>query len=221
MSLSGKGYDQNLQNALSYAYQNGVVVVASAGNNNSDINQYFPAGMDYVIAVGAINPNDTRAQYSNFGQKLDVVAPVGQFSTSKVVSQTFSCFLTNTCSDESSGDLFQNFTQQDNPISGAGTSFAAPQVSALAALMKSKNSSISNKTIERVISTAVIDLGTPGWDQEFGYGLINAEFSLSNVPGTLGERMEEAHLEITRSVSEEFMITSCIKQYMVGTGEYG
>lgn len=202
MSLSGKGYDQNLQNALSYAYQNGVVVVASAGNNNSDINQYFPAGMDYVIAVGAINPNDTRAQYSNFGQKLDVVAPVGQFSTSKVVSQTFSCFLTNTCSDESSGDLFQNFTQQDNPISGAGTSFAAPQVSALAALMKSKNSSISNKTIERVISTAVIDLGTPGWDQEFGYGLINAEFSLSNVWNPWGEY--GGSTPKNKVVSEEF-----------------
>jgi hypothetical protein len=187
LSLSGKGYDQNLQDALRYADQNGVLVVASAGNENSEIGQYFPASMDHVVSVGAINSDNTRASYSNYGSKLDVVAPVGDGFNPKVASLTLSCFIDRSCSDESAGDIFQNFTQADNPLLGIGTSYAAPQVSAIAALMKSKNPSISHKTLERVITTAVQDLGVPGKDDEFGYGLVNALYSITNTWNSWGE----------------------------------
>lgn len=177
MSLSGSGFDPDLQDAINYAVQNNVVVVAASGNNGSDVANYFPGGMDNVISVGAVNPDNSRSYYSNYGSKLDLVAPVGESGTEMIASRTFDCYVTDSCSDESSGNLFygdSNFTSESTPLVGAGTSFAAPQVSAVVALMKSKDSNVPVYKTEQLLKASANDIHTVGADIYTGYGMVNS-----------------------------------------------
>ena len=73
MSLGGPGSSDAIQDAINYAINHGVNVVVAAGNENGAIDT--PGNCQGVITVGAIDRNRQRASYSNFGSKLDVVAP--------------------------------------------------------------------------------------------------------------------------------------------------
>jgi hypothetical protein len=152
MSISGGGYDPFLQSAITNAYNNNSVIVAAAGNSNIEASGVFPGAFSNIIVVGSSNPNGNKSSYSNFGQSVDVYAPVGEFGIS---SQWFECSqYPSDCDDETAypaGDQFMSFTSSINPGANAGTSFAAPQVAGTVALMKSKNSNISSKVIEEII----------------------------------------------------------------------
>ena len=56
-----------------------------------------------------------------------------------------------------------------------GTSMATPHVSAVAALVKGANPSLTNKEIKQILKDSATDLGSAGWDSIFGWGLVNAE----------------------------------------------
>jgi thermitase len=73
LSLGGYGNSRILEHAVNYAWQHGVVVVAAAGNDNTDRPSY-PAAYDKVISVAATNRADRKASFSNYG-KIDVAAP--------------------------------------------------------------------------------------------------------------------------------------------------
>jgi subtilisin family serine protease len=73
-SWGGGGYLQTLQDAIDYAYSQGVINVAAAGNNNSSFPVY-PADYNHVIAVAATDSNDDRASFSNYGDWVDLAAP--------------------------------------------------------------------------------------------------------------------------------------------------
>jgi serine protease len=77
MSLGSTSPSNTLENALAYAYQNGVTVVCAAGNDYSNGNpvEYPAAYDDYCIAVGATRFDNQRAPYSSTGSYVDVVAP--------------------------------------------------------------------------------------------------------------------------------------------------
>ncbi len=194
MSLSGPGDDPFLTNAIQEAQDRNVLVVAASGNNGSDVGNYFPANIDGVVTVGATTGTDARASYSNYGAELDIVAPVGN-SGSGVASIRYSCLTKDDCSDETDGTLFQTFSSQSSPIVGIGTSFAAPQVSALAAIMRSKYSfpldeADTANTGQNLMKTYLYnfaqDIGTPGWDSQTGYGLMDIEAVLDGMdPPTL------------------------------------
>jgi len=77
LSLGGSADSQTLENAVAYAYNHDVVVVAAAGNSGSSSVNYPAAYDDYVIAVGATQYNENLAPYSNRGSSLDLVAPGG------------------------------------------------------------------------------------------------------------------------------------------------
>jgi serine protease len=62
-----------LTNSINLAKQNGIVVVSSAGNNNEEINNVYPAGLNNHIVVGSVNNNGSRAYYSNYGTEMDLV----------------------------------------------------------------------------------------------------------------------------------------------------
>lgn len=66
--------DTALENTLETTHSNGLVSVAASGNEYQD-HVCYPASSEYVIAVGASDKNDERADFSNYGDKLDVVAP--------------------------------------------------------------------------------------------------------------------------------------------------
>ena len=140
--------------AVNYAYERGVLLVASSGNQptTADCNQVvYPAAISAVIAVGATLPDNNIAYFSCHGPAVELAAP-GFFNWAPGLS----------------GSYGQH----------SGTSVAAPFVSGVAALIKSQNPQFTPAQIrERLVATAV-DLGAPGRDEYYGYGLVNAYDSL-------------------------------------------
>ena len=74
MSLGGSDYDSLLEQACSNAVAAGVIVVASAGNNNSN-SPFYPAAYSSVICVSAVDQNKQKASFSNYGSWVSVCAP--------------------------------------------------------------------------------------------------------------------------------------------------
>ncbi|KAJ1444075.1 peptidase S8/S53 domain-containing protein, partial [Ochromonadaceae sp. CCMP2298] len=110
MSLGGTGTSTALQNALAYASENNVVIVASMMNQNNEIT-FYPAGYASVIAVGATDVDNTRAPFSSYGNHIDIIAP-GRYID---------------------GVRFDSDTQYYGGYSG--TSQAAPHVAGVVSLM--------------------------------------------------------------------------------------
>lgn len=74
LSLGSTSSDQILKNSIDYASNKGVILVAAAGNDGSK-NICYPAAYDNVLSVGATNESNELASFSNFGDKIDFVAP--------------------------------------------------------------------------------------------------------------------------------------------------
>jgi thermitase len=160
LSLGGDAPDDGLRDALRYAYDSGVVVVASAGNDDTFV--YYPAAYDaYCLAVAATDYNDDRTSWSNLGPEVDVAAP-GDWVLSIVPTWYWG-----------PGYLPYAF--------GDGTSASAPHVAGLAALIKGLKPWLSVDDIMNVIRFSADDVNSgeyPGRDDYIGYGRINLEKAL-------------------------------------------
>jgi serine protease len=176
MSLGGPSTSETIRRAIDRASQAGILLVASAGTDD-DGTVEFPANLDNVIAVGAVDGRRQRAFYSNYGSALDVVAPGGD----------------NERDDDGDGVpdyVFQQTYDPDEALLGRydqfvtlgiiGTSSAAPHVAALAALLFSQGIGDA-RAVRAAIEQTADDLGTPGRDDQFGHGLINPAKALSGV----------------------------------------
>ena len=155
MSLGGSSPSSTLEDAVNYAWNNGVVVVASAGNSASTTPSY-PACYNNCIAVAATDADDAMAYFSNYGNWVDVAAPgLAIYSTLK-----------------------------DNGYGyKSGTSMASPYVAGLAALVFTtvsdpKGSHKLNYEVRRQIEANCDDIGVPG----IGHGRINAARAVGSVP---------------------------------------
>lgn len=154
-SAGGFGGAGILSDAVQYAYDNNVVVVGAAGNNNSST-LYFPAAYPGSIAVAATGEDDVYYQQSNFGDYVDVSAPgIGIYSTLATGTTAYGFDL--------------------------GTSMATPHVSGLIALMLSINPDLTIEEIRSHLRTNAVDLGDPGYDEFFGAGRIDAKATLDAV----------------------------------------
>ena len=76
----------SLQQAIDDAVARGSVVVAAAGNNNQDAGNFAPGNCNNVITVGAIDADGDRANYSNFGEVIDISAPGGEIEGEAIYS---------------------------------------------------------------------------------------------------------------------------------------
>ncbi|WP_406603735.1 S8 family serine peptidase [Neobacillus rhizosphaerae] len=161
MSLGGPGGSQALEDAVNFAWNTGVVIVASAGNDNTNTPS-FPAAYVNVISVAATDENDLKAFFSNFGDGVDVAAPgVGIFSTCPTHTNVIGCI---------------NFGSLN------GTSQAAPFVSGLASLIKATFPLLSNQAIRLAIESSTDDV--PGSGTLYQFGRINANAAIITA-GTL------------------------------------
>ncbi len=154
LSLGGSSYSSTLQNAVNYAWSKGAVIVAAAGNNLNGAN-FYPAALVNVMAVSATDGNDNPASFSNFGSWIAVAAP---------------------------GTAIYTTNNGGGYGSWQGTSFSTPQVSALAALILSRNGTLSNQQVVDLIKNNADDLGAAGVDPYYGYGRINAYRALAATP---------------------------------------
>ncbi|CAN7205354.1 S8 family serine peptidase [Paenibacillus sp. LjRoot153] len=148
MSISMPTDSEIFRNVLDGAYQNGVLLVAAAGNtglNGLHGAVQYPAQYASVIAVGAVDALNQYAAFSAMGSKIEVVAP---------------------------GVNINSTTLNNNYTLMSGTSMASPFVAGKLALLKQANPSLANNQIRELLDANVMDLGTPGRDDRYGYGLI-------------------------------------------------
>ena len=186
-------HDDIFEQALNDAYDNHDILLVAASGNIPNEGVHYPASLSKVIAVGASNSSNARANYSSYGPELDLVAPVGDDPAMPnpnggpvIKSNTLLCSYPsdpgcsvstdNIPADRDLTQFFPRFTG----VGGTGTSFSAPQVSAAAALLKSNKSSLTRAEImDRLIYYAT-DIGPAGRDDQTGYGNLNIYESLKN-----------------------------------------
>lgn len=148
MSFGGYGNWPTLQDACDAAWAAGVVLVAAAGNDSYLTPDMVPAGYSSVIAVSATDSSDNLAYFSNYGDEIEVAAPgVSIYST--VLGGKYGY--------------------------KSGTSMACPHVSGVAALILAVYPTYTNDQVRQTLWNTAEDLGAPGWDMYFGYGLVDAE----------------------------------------------
>ena len=156
----------SLETAVDYAYNNGVTMVCSAGNNSTDLPNY-PASYPICISVSGVRYDLTIGDYSNYGTEIDICAPGGDLN----VDQNLDGYPDGILQQSHDGTNFTSF----NLFLGRGTSWAAAHVSGVVALMQSMSGGILSPTqVDQILKQTALDLGDIGWDPYYGYGLINA-----------------------------------------------
>lgn len=177
MSLGVDGPSTVLREAVRYASENGVVMVAASGNSGSSFVSY-PAAYPQVIAVGATDTTGSRASFSNYGSGLDVMAPGVQIY-----------------STQGGGANYQYLS---------GTSTAAPSVAGVAALMLTINPALTPVEIGTYINVTAKDISRSGYDTMTGWGIVDAFGAVERVADptlTFIEYPDYAALNSTFSVT--------------------
>ena len=167
----------DILSALRHARAKGALVVGASGNAAAQAVAY-PARSSDVLSVGATTQHGCQADYSNEGQDLDVVAPGG--GPDAPLEGDPSCHP----NDPVGGDIYQMTFANDGsvrrfglPSGYIGTSMAAPHAAATAALVVASGilgPNPSPAAIERRLETTAHDLGAPGQDARYGWGLVDA-----------------------------------------------
>lgn len=143
---------ETLSRSIQHALSSGVMVVCASGNIGNEPVKSYPAawsgtpGFEGLVSVGALDREDRRASYSNYGPWLTVVAPADDVPSLAIGG-------------------YGRF---------GGTSAAAPHVSGLAALLMTPSRPPSVKTLRGWIVSTARDLGATGRDPQFGAGCVNA-----------------------------------------------
>lgn len=168
LSLGGGGYSQSEQAVYTRVRNAGVIVVAAAGNSGSSTPGY-PAAYAGVVSVSAVDYNQARTSYSNYGSTIDVAAPGGN-SAADANGDGYGDGVLSSCGDDASGTLLFNYQFM------SGTSMAAPHVAGVIALMKALKPDLTPVEFDTLLTSGALtqDLGVAGRDNDFGYGLIDA-----------------------------------------------
>ncbi len=172
LSLGASSPADIIRDAIIYARDSvdkGALAVAASGNDGMS-GVYYPAAYPEALAVGAIDTSGKRADFSNYGSALDVVAP-----GSKILSTV------------PYNDLY---------MFADGTSMATPHVSGVAALILSVNPNLSPDTVKAVILSTTVDMGELGKDYFYGYGLVNAYLALRATPRPTSVSSERTGLRV-------------------------
>jgi subtilisin family serine protease len=188
-SWGGGDYLQSLQDVISYAYSQGVIMVAAAGNDNSDDPHYYPAYYDYMIAVAATNSNDARALFSNYGDWVDIAAPGVDILSLRATGT-------------SRGTTYDSYT-----TILSGTSMACPHVAGACALLFSIYPDIQVDELEQFLTEAA-DTIAPGICRS---GRLNAHRAATNLVGPQGRIYLDSDFYSCSSLVEIMLFDSDLK----------
>lgn len=155
MSLTTGSTSNAIQSALQYAQDNGVLVVASSGNNGAN-NVVAPANHPLTFSIGATNQLDEKWTGSNYSKRLDIAAP---------------------------GKNIVSSYGTDNYTTDSGTSYSSPFICGIAALLLTKNPCLGPRQLKEILTATAEKVGgydymgvidRPGKSLELGYGRVNA-----------------------------------------------
>ena len=219
MSLGTTSDMQSLEDACNAAYEEGILIVAAAGNSgnnpgNRDTVEY-PGGYASVIAVAASDSNDARASFSSTGPDVELIAP-GVSILSSIPGGGYAYY--------------------------SGTSMASPHVAGVAALVLAANSSLTNVEVRSILQQTAENLKLKQEHQ--GYGLVRADLAVqaasgttppdpgpepgtvtvSNISYSLSRNAKHMYVSVQlepfvvgASVSIEVYLNSCSSPYIAGT----
>ncbi|MEC2133840.1 minor protease Epr [Bacillus subtilis] len=153
MSLGTTSDSKILHDAVNKAYEQGVLLVAASGNDGNGKPVNYPAAYSSVVAVSATNEKNQLASFSTTGDEVEFSAP-GTNITSTYLNQYYA--------------------------TGSGTSQATPHAAAMFALLKQRDPAETNVQLREEMRKNIVDLGTAGRDQQFGYGLIQYKAQATN-----------------------------------------
>ena len=151
LSLGVTSEYQSLQEAIAYAAEKNVTVVSAAGNAGKT-GLYYPAAYDSVIGVGSVDQNGDWSAHSNHNDSVFLTAPG-----------------VNVRSTDCGGGYAQ----------ANGTSFAVPQVAGAAAVLLGIRPTLRPTDISRILSQTATDRGAAGYDEYYGYGILNLAGSIA------------------------------------------
>lgn len=149
ISFLGVSYSSTVDSAAQYMRSKGGVVVTSSGNTG--VLRSDPPRSSLTV-VAATDSSDAKASFSSWGDYVDIAAPGVSISTT---------------------------TRGGGYGSASGTSASAPVVAGVYALMMSAKPGLSPATLDSIVFSTAQDLGSAGWDQQFGNGRVNAQAAVS------------------------------------------
>ena len=159
LSFGGEDDDPLLDDAIRFAFREGSLIVAAAGNDGSTGSPpNYPAFYPHVLTVAATNEDNRVAAFSSISPAVDLAAPGVNIPVAEPMSQ-----------------------EPAGYISASGTSFASPLVAGAAAWVWTVRPDLDNTQLFELMRRSATDIAAPGFDSASGYGLLN-------IPRALGFR---------------------------------
>lgn len=172
MCLGTYGDSYLLRDAVRYAYERGVVVIAAAGNDAIE-GVAYPAGYEEVIAVAAADAAGNHMYFSNRGDEIDIAAP---------------------------GAGVNAAWTEDGVGWFTGTSAAAPFVAGMAAALRGEDRDLTPDQIKEILLAGANDAGRPGKDSELGAGIMDVDrIRNRNVEGIYDARVGGPFIELGKA----------------------
>lgn len=191
LSVGLHRYSPYMLDIVEYAESKGVLLVAAAGNDGMSHGAKaavkYPAAYPTVLAVGGAKPNNTVDPRSNPGSELDLIAPWNVFTTAV-------------------GGLYKK---------EEGTSMAAPQAAAAAALVWARYKELKPYQIRGLLRQTSMDIGTAGADSQSGYGLLRIDQAVRSTLKADGFEPNESMAAAAR-----FRLNTQLSAVLEGTADH-
>jgi hypothetical protein len=193
LSFGGPGRSAVLEDAVTAALAQGVVVIAAAGNQGKDVRSFYPAAIPGVITVGATDYSGALASYSNYGAQVDVMAPGGDVAVSlpgEYLGKTWEAGILSTS--------YYHAKQAYSYRMFDGTSVAAPQVTGVVSLVLALRPDFTLENIHALLRGTGVPV--EGCSTGCGAGLVDARAAveLAQNPGALpgGEELFQGGCQV-------------------------